>query len=165
MSNVNLVRMGAMALALSMTSAFAAPPETATMQVTASVAALCRLSLSGNMGFGALDVTVTSNATQSVTATYQCTKGTPVSSFQVGGITAVAAGGTYSGTMTGASATPDTIPYAIAWADPGAFTGLGMQAIAANQKTVTLNGTILNADYVNKKPDNYTHSVAVTVNY
>ena len=148
----------AAALALAASTGFAA--DNLSLNVTASVAAVCNLTLSGPMAFGALDPTSTANATASVTASYKCTKGTAVTSFTVdGGIT-----GTYAGSMTGAGATPDSIPYTITWTNPTAYTGGGLgSAVAA--KTVSLGGTITNANYVNVKPDSYAGSVSIAVNY
>lgn len=148
----------AAALALAASSGFAAS-DTATLNVTASVAAVCKLTLSGPMAFGALDPTSTANATASVTASYKCTKGTVTTSFTVNAQST----GTYSGTMTGAAATPDSIPYTITWTDPAVYTGLGMGAVTAG--SVTLAGSITNSDYVNVKPDSYSGSVGIALNY
>lgn len=148
----------AAALALAASSGFAAS-DTATLNVTASVAAVCKLTLSGPMAFGALDPTSAANATASVTASYKCTKGTVTTSFTVNAQST----GTYSGTMTGATATPDSIPYTITWTDPAVYTGLGMGAVTAG--SVTLAGSITNANYVNVKPDSYSGSVGIALNY
>ncbi|MEJ5989621.1 spore coat protein U domain-containing protein [Ramlibacter sp. PS3R-8] len=156
--NTSIRAIAAAAVALAASTTFAAS-DTATLNVTASVAAVCKLTLSGPMAFGALDPTSTADATATVTASYKCTKGTPVTSFTVNGVTT----GTYAGTMTGAGTTPDSIAYAIAWTNPTAYTGLGLGAVTA--KTVSLGGTILNANFVNVKPDTYSGSVGVAVNY
>jgi len=136
-----------------------AASDSATLAVTASVAAKCKLSLSGPMAFGALDTTSTSDATKTVTVTYQCTKGTVVTSFTVATLTS----GSYTGAMTSGTS-PDSIAYTIAWTDPPAFTGAGMGSTAAAQ-TVDLNGTILNADYLNVTPASYNQNVSIAVNY
>lgn len=150
----------AAALALAASSGFAAS-DNATLNVTASVAAVCKLTLSGDMAFGALDPTLTSNATASVTASYKCTKGTPVTSFTVNSTTT----GSYSGSMSGATAgNTDAIPYTITWSNPTAYTGAGLGS-TITAKSVTLNGTITNANYVNVTPDGYSGSVGVAVNY
>ncbi|MCC2673661.1 MAG: Spore Coat Protein domain [Ramlibacter sp.] len=147
----------AAALAVAASSGFAA--DNLTLNVTANVAAVCNLTLSGPMAFGTLDPTSTADATASVTASYKCTKGTVVSSFTVnGGIS-----GSYGGTMTGASTGPDSIGYTIEWTNPTAYTGLGLGAVTA--KTVTLSGTVPNANFVNVKPDSYAGSVGIAVNY
>lgn len=149
----------AAALALAASTGFAAS-DTATLNVTASVAAVCKLTLSGAMAFGALDPTATTDPTKSVTASYKCTKGTVTTSFQVDGQST----GTFDGVMTGTGAGADTIAYQITWTDPAAYTGAGLgSTITAG--SVTLNGKILNADYVNVKPSNYTGSVGIALNY
>lgn len=146
-------------LSLAAFSGFAAS-DTATLNVTASVAAVCKMSLSGAMGFGALDPTLTTDPTKTVTVTYRCTKGTVTTSFTVNAQST----GTYSGTMTGAGVGADTIPYTITWTDPAPYTGAGLgSTITAG--SVTLSGKILNADYVNVKPSNYTGSVGIALNY
>lgn len=151
----------ATALAIGASGAFAAT-DTATLAVTASIAAVCKVTLSGPMAFGALDPTLTTDATKSVTASYQCTKGTPVTSFTVGG----SSSGTYTSPvgMAGTGSNTDKIPFAIGWTTPAAFTGDGLGA-AGTARTVTLNGTIANADYVTKTPDSYSTSIGIAVNY
>jgi hypothetical protein len=158
MQKFSLRAIAAAALVLASSSGFAAS-DSATLSVTASVAAVCKLTLSGPMAFGALDPTLTSNATTSVTATYKCTKGSVVSSFWVNGV----ATGTYSGTMAGTGTNTDTIAYGITWTNPAAYTGVGMGAVVAG--SVTLNGTVVNANYVNVNPDSYSGSVGIQINY
>ncbi|MCD6078811.1 MAG: hypothetical protein K0R89_2755, partial [Ramlibacter sp.] len=58
---------------------------------------------------------------------------------------------------------PDSIGYTIEWTNPTAYTGLGLGAVTA--KTVTLSGTVPNANFVNVKPDSYAGSVGIAVNY
>lgn len=158
--NTSIRAIAAAALALAATSGFAAS-DTATLNVTASVAAVCKLTLSGDMAFGALDPTLTTNATASVTASYKCTKGTPVTSFTVNSTTT----GSYAGSMAGATAgNTDAIPYTITWTNPTAYTGAGLGATITG-KSVTLSGTVTNANYVNVTPDSYSGSVGVAVNY
>ena len=155
------LRIAIAAAAMVATGSYAAQ-DPATLSVTASVAARCKLTLSGPMAFGGLNPLSAADATATATATYKCTKGTSVTSFEVNSVT-VGATGT-GGTMTGASASPDTIDYTINWTDPTAFVGAGMGSTAA-EKTVTLNGKILNAEYVNAKPDSYSGTIGVAVNY
>lgn len=157
--NTSVRTIAAAALVLAASSGFAAS-DTATLNVTASVAAVCKLTLSGPMAFGALDPTSAANATATATATYKCTKGTVTTGFTVGGLST----GTYGGSMTGAGATPDTIAYSITWVNPAVYTGAGMgSTITAG--SVSLGGTITNANYVNVKPDSYSGSVGIALNY
>ena len=160
MSKLTLRTLTAIAVVIGASSVQAAS-DTATLNVTASVAAVCKLTLSGPLAFGALDPTSTANGTASVTASYKCTNGTPVTSFTVNNTTT----GTYNGTMAGATAgNTDTIAYQVLWTNPAAFTGAGLGSGAA-ARTVTLNGTVLNANYVNVTPDSYSGSVGIAVNY
>lgn len=160
MQKFSLQAIAAAALVLASSSGFAAS-DTATLSVTASVAAVCKLTLSGPMAFGALDPTVTTNKTASATATYKCTKGSTVSSFTVNSTTT----GTYSGSMAGlTSGNTDTIAYGITWTNPAPYAGVGMGA-GVTAGSVTLSGTVLNASYVDVTPDSYAGSVGIAINY
>ncbi|MEJ8839033.1 spore coat protein U domain-containing protein [Ramlibacter sp. AN1133] len=162
MLNKSSIRaIAAAAMAFFAAGAFAGS-DGSTLTVTASVGAKCKVTLSGAMAFGSLDPTLTTDPTATATASYKCTKGTAVTSFGVNSVTTGATG--TGGTMTGALASPDTIAYTITWTDPTAFTGDGLGA-AGTAKSVTLNGKILNANYVNVKPDSYTGTIGVAVNY
>lgn len=130
--------------------------DNADLTVTASVSSVCKLTAVPAMNFGALDPSANSNATASSVIEYKCTKGVAPSSFTVGG----QSGGSYSGTLTGASASPDSIAYAIAWTAPtAAGSGFGDGA----EKTVTLNGTIQYANFQNVKADTYSATVAIII--
>ncbi|HET8745744.1 MAG TPA: spore coat protein U domain-containing protein [Ramlibacter sp.] len=164
MNRSSILRLGIAAIALSATAAFAAPPtESASLTVTAEVVKVCTLALSGDVEFGQLDVVNGSDLTRTVTATYQCTKDTAVTSFKVGGVAAAApAKGNFAGSMASGS---NTMAYTIEWTDPGSFTGLGMQPVAANQKAVDLIAKLPKANYQNAAPGSYTQTVAVTIDY
>jgi len=158
----SLRAIAAAAIAFASAAAFAAT-DSATLTVTATVGAKCKVTLSGPMAFGSLDPTLATDPTATATASYKCTKGTAVTSFGVNSVTAGATGA--SGTMAGAIVgNTDTIAYTIKWTDPVAFTGDGLGG-SATAETVTLNGKILNADYVNVTPDTYTGTIGVAVNY
>lgn len=135
--------------------------DSANLTVTATVGAKCKVT-AGTMAFGSLDPTLTTDATMSSTVSYKCTKGTDVTSFEVNGEAAGTTGTT--GTMAGTGTNTDTIAFEIKWTNPTAFTGSGLGA-GGTAKSVTLNGKILNADYVDVAPDTYTGSAAVAVNY
>jgi hypothetical protein len=162
MLNPRKMRIALAVIALSaMPGAFAAQ-DTQQLAVAASISALCKLTLStGGLNFGALDPTLTTDATASATASYQCTKGTAVTAtgFTVGG----SSSGAYSGSLVSGTTT-DTIPFAVAWTQPGAFSGMGFSS-SATKISVSLGGTIVNADYVNKTPANYAVNIPVVVNY
>jgi hypothetical protein len=130
--------------------------EARTMLVTATIPGGCTLT-TPPMGFGTLNVAAGTDETKVVTATYKCAVGITVTSFTVG----ASATGTFSGVMTGAGTTPDTIPYTITWTPPAAFDGTGF----VTGKSVDLTGTIRGADYIAKRPDNYSQSVTVAINF
>ena len=161
LNKTSIRAIAAAAIAFSAAGAFAGQ-DSSTLTVTATVGARCKVTLSGNMAFGTLDPTLTTDPQTTVTASYKCTKGTPVTSFAVNNVI-VGATGT-GGVMTGAGAPADTIAYAITWTDPAAFTGAGLGASQAS-RDVVLTGKILNANYVNVKPDTYTGTIGVAVNY
>ena len=155
-----LVIQGALAAAIAVvTSAGFAAQEARTLSVTATIPGTCVLLTSGPMAFGTLDVGSTANEIHTVTATYKCATGLTVSSFQVGPSTT----GTFAGAMV--ALTPgntDTIPYVINWTPPAPYAG---QGFAVTGQQVQLTGTILNSDYIGKKPDSYAHSVVLAINY
>lgn len=155
-----MVIQGVVAAAIAAVSSVGfAAQEARTLAVTATIPGTCVLLTSGPMAFGTLDVGATTNETHQVTATYKCATGLTVSSFQVGPSTT----GTFAGAMVGLTPTnTDTIPYVITWTPPAAYAGEGF---AVTGKQVVLTGTILNSDYISKKPDSYAHSVVLAINY
>jgi len=155
-----MVIQGVLAAALAaVTSVGFAAQEARTLSVTATIPGTCVLITSGPMAFGTLDVGATTNETHTVTATYKCATGLTVSSFQVGPSTT----GTFAGAMVGLTPTnTDTIPYVINWTPPAPYAG---QGFAVTGQQVILTGTILNSDYISKKPDSYAHSVVLAINY
>jgi len=160
LNKTSLRATAAAALAFCAATAFAGT-DSANLQVTATVGAKCKVTTTA-MAFGSLDPTLTTDPTATGTASYKCTKGTAVTSFQVGTVTAGATGTT--GQMSGTGANTDKITYEIKWTNPAAFTGDGLGA-SASERSVTLNGKILNANYVNVTPDSYTGTIGVAVNY
>lgn len=158
----SLRAIAAAALAFSAAGAFAAT-DSANLTVTATVGAKCKVT-AGTMAFGSLDPTLTTDPTATASVSYKCTKGTAVTSFAVNSITVGTTGTT--GVMNGTGANTDTITYEIKWTNPTAFVGEGLGNNAATAtKSVTLNGKILNANYVDVTPDTYTGTIGVAVNY
>ena len=167
MNRIQFARLStALAAVLAAPLALAAP-DTATLTVNATVSGICKMSLVGGPMAFTLDPSTLVNATSNVvTASYKCTKGTPATSFTVGG----AAGGTYTsgataalGALLGPTAA-DLIPYSIDWTVPAAFTGTGF-GVGSGSRDVALTGTILNANFTNAAAGAYTNTVAITVNY
>jgi len=143
------------AAVLAATSAAFTAQEARTLLVTATIPGGCTL-VTAPMAFGTLNVAAATDETHTATATYKCAVGITVNSFTVG----TSVNGTFSGAMTGA-ATGDIIPYTITWTPPAAYVGEGF----ATGKSVDLLGTIKNADYITKHPDNYAQSVIVAINF
>jgi len=155
-----LLVQGVVAAAIAVvTSVGFAAQEARTLSVTATIPGTCVLTTSGPMAFGTLDVSATTNETHTVTATYKCATGLTVSSFTVAG----AAAGPFVGAMVGLTpGNTDTVPYSITWTAPDPYLGEGFNVVG---KQVVLTGTIQNADYISKKPDSYSHSVVLAINY
>jgi hypothetical protein len=150
--------LGAAILAAGSTT-FAAT-DARTLLVTATIPGGCILSTTP-MAFGTLNVAGTTDETHTATATIKCAVGISASAFTVGGVTpASGAAGTFNGIMTGA-ATNQALPYTITWTDPGTYVGQGF----ATGKDVPLLGTIRNADFVAKNPDNFAQTVLLSINF
>ena len=131
---------------------------TGSITVSAAVSGVCRFTSTPDMTFAAIDPSGTSAATQTSTIKYKCTKGTSGGTFKVGGTST----SPYSGTLTGASASPETMAYSISWSAPAAFTGAGFAAAAA-ENSVTLTGSIAASVYGAVKADTYSQSVALEI--
>lgn len=156
MTFTKIMRLAVATAAASLCCTLANAADTQSMAVSASVQGICKLTSVPAMGFGSLDPSATADATASSAVIYKCTKGTSPTSFSVGASTT----GTYNGTLTSGT-TADTIPYAVTWTAPStAGTGLGT---AITGTTVTLSGTILNANYVNVTAASYAQSVAIVI--
>lgn len=132
-----------------------AATEARTLLVTATIPGGCTLTTTP-MAFGILNVAGTTDETHTAQATIKCALNVSASGFTLGGSTS----GTFDGVMTGL-ATGQTLPYNIRWTDPGTYVGQGF----ATGKTVDLFGTIRNADFVTKSPDNFSQSVVVSINF
>lgn len=124
-----------------------------TMTVTASVKGACGFSSSTSLlDFGQLDPTSTADAVKNVSIGYWCTKGQVASTS----VTASANGTALNPRMKGTGGT--FIPFSLAIAG-GNGTGLGKN----NPLSMTVTGTILNADYVDAAVDSYTDTVTLTL--
>jgi spore coat protein U-like protein len=146
---------GIAAAVAALVASASAMADTATLTVAASVKATCKLYSGGSMDFGQLDPSTSADGTGSATITYRCTKGTAPGTFQVGS----ASSSPYTGTLTGSgTAAGDTIGYSVTWTGaPGAGTGFG------SDSTFALSGTVLNANYINKKAGSYGENVTITL--
>jgi spore coat protein U-like protein len=136
--------------------------NTNTLQVTATITGTCNFSAANNAGgnatlaFGTLDQTLASDATATQTSlSYWCTNGTAV-----GNITAN--NGQNSGSCGGSrclSNGTDYIPYTLTFTDPSGTLGTGK----TSPLTVTFDGSIANADYVDAEAGSYSDLVTLTI--
>lgn len=128
---------------------------TSTLTLSATVPGTCQFSAAtAALNFGTLDPTVSTDATVSVTPTIWCTKGTAYT------VTPTGTGGTYAaGIYNGIMVSGvNSIPYKMVVNNP---TGSG--AGKSTTLPIKLDGTILNADYINVQIGAYTDTVTLTV--
>ena len=136
-----------------------------TLKVTASITGTCNFSAAnvgaGNttLDFGSLDQTLSTNASATQTSlNYWCTSGTNVGSISAdNGMNAGSCSGTpcLKNTVTGL----DFIKYSLLYTDPAGTMGAGK----TSPLTVTFDGTILNADYVNAPAGTYEDFITLTI--
>jgi len=126
--------------------AFAA--DNATVNVSANVVGTCKFNTtSANLAFGSLDPAVGGNASTSATLSFWCTKGATVTvSDNKAGVYNLTSG-------------INTIPYSVAYT-PASTTGAGK----SNPINLTVNGTILEADWINASVGAYTDTIIVSIN-
>lgn len=130
--------------------------DTNTLTVSASVTGTCKFSsATSTLSFGALDPSSASDASASNTTTYWCTKGVVASTSAGDGSNF--SGGSRRMAGTGAAA-GDFIPYSLALAG-GTQTGVG----PGTPLTLTIDGDIVNADYVNATAGSYSDTVTLTI--
>lgn len=161
MSTLTRAVLGAAAAAAALCSSQVFAADTGSVQVSATVQGICKLTATPAMSWGSpgIDPTGTADTTATSTVKYRCTKGTSAGTFSVGG----SATGTYNGTLTGALASPDTMAYKITWStDYSAFSGVGFAPTAA-EGSVLLTGTITAAAYGAVKADTYSQTVSVSI--
>ena len=127
--------------------------DTNTLTVQASVLGTCKFfSGTSTLNFGALDPSSTADGTGTTTANYWCTRGvTPIISPGLGGNPV----GSTRRMVDVASG--DLIPYTLA------FTHAGTSAGPGSPRTLTIDGTVLNADYIGKSAGGYSDSVTITL--
>lgn len=124
------------------------------LAVSSNVIGTCRfVSASSTLAFGALDPSSAANATASGSTTFWCTKGASYSISDDGGL--YNSGGPR---MRHATTVTEFIAYSLSLS-PTTGTGSG----PATPTTLTINGSILNADYVNAAAGNYADTVVLTI--
>ena len=129
-----------MAMAFLMVSATVAlAGDTQDVTVTAQITGTCMFNSAGDVDFGALDQSSAIDSTASGSLEFWCTKS---ATYTLGDETNSGVGdGAFSGSMSNGGT--GTIAYALAYNN---YTGSGAGKTAPI--TSTINGTILNADYV-----------------
>ena len=130
--------------------------DTNTLTVQASVSGTCKFSSStSTLNFGALDPSSAADANTNTTTQFWCTKGVTTDSITAG------QGLHWSGAqrqMLAAGTSGDLIPYDLTLTpDSNANAG------PTSPRTLTIAGSIVNADYINKTADNYSDTVTLTL--
>ncbi|HUI44563.1 MAG TPA: spore coat protein U domain-containing protein [Nitrospirota bacterium] len=130
---------------------------TSTLTVTATVLGECQFITTASTLAFTLDPSSAANATATASPTFWCTLGTTVTTP-----VAYNQGLNYSGgsnRMKSTSNPTQFIPYTLALT-PSGTTGLGR----SNPLTLTVTGTVLNANYINAMAANdYTDTVTITI--
>ena len=145
------------------TSAFAG--GTTPLTVNAKIAGVCKVTTApGTLDFGTIDPSGATNATASATFVMKCTNGT--ASTAATDNNGLHASGGFKRMVHSVTGTA-FLPYAVAYTGASGFAGAGFGAAAAT-KTVTINGTVLAADYAGALATTgaqvYTDTVTITVN-
>ena len=129
--------------------------DTNTLTVSATVLPTCKFSsATSTLAFGNLDPAALTDATASTTTAFWCTKGVTTDAITAGN-------GLYFSTsrrMRGPAVT-DFIPYSLTLT-PDLAANNGPTA----PRTLTIGGTILNADYANASAGAYSDTVTLTIN-
>ena len=142
-----------------LTSGAALAGNTNTLKVTASITGTCNFDAANNTGgnatlaFGTLDQTSTAPATATQTSLdYWCTNGTTATSLSADN------GLYFSGSRRLNNGGTGYIPYTLTVTDPG-----GAGTGKSNPITVTFDGDIANADYIDAPAGTYSDTVTLTI--
>lgn len=140
------------AAALLCASGLSSAGDNTTLNVTATVAGICKFSAASQNVTIALDPSTGSNATGSWAVPYRCTKGTTS-----GGVTV----DTTSRTLTADAPANGTIAYSIVLAG-GTQVGDGFGAAAAS-RDLTVSYTVTNAAFADKAVDTYRDTITLSI--
>lgn len=150
------ITLSAVALAIVAMAGTAMAAGTNTLTVNANVVGTCKFSAAAStLAFGAIDPTVGANVTGSTTAQFWCTKGVVADTITANN------GANWSGTSRQMKdvVSGDLINYGVALVkDANPNVGPG------TPRTLTVNGSILGADYTSKTAGNYSDTVTLTIN-
>lgn len=125
------------------------------MAVSTTVIAICKFNTATSTLNFTMNPATTTNATASTTVSYWCTKGTVAATSANTGLHA--SGGTARMQHTTAPTT-SFVPYTLALTG-GTQTGQGKTV----PLTLTINGTVLNASFINSDVGTYGDTVSITI--
>jgi spore coat protein U-like protein len=129
--------------------------DTNTVTVTASVTGTCKFSSpTSTLGFGALDPSSSADATATTSVSFWCTKGTTATLTDDDGLHKLVADGNR---MQHQADSNEYIPYSFSYT-PSSLTGSGPNV----PTTLTITGTITNAEYVDALAGSYSDTVVVS---
>jgi spore coat protein U-like protein len=130
--------------------------DTNTLSVSANVVGTCKFNVAtSTLPFGALDPTSAADATASGSVTFWCTNG---ASFTVSDDDGLYETGVNANRMRHATDVTQFIPYGLTLS-PTTGTGTG----PSTPITLTIDGLISNANYVNAMAGDYADTVVITV--
>jgi spore coat protein U-like protein len=145
------------AIAMIAFSGVALAADTNTVTVTANIVGTCKFnSATSTLAFGALDQTLTTDATASNNSTtFWCTKNTNYAITDDDGLNELVAN---ENRMQNLGTPGEFIKYSFGY---GPATGAG--GGKTSPITLTMNGTVNNIDYVNAAAGNYQDTVVLTI--
>lgn len=140
---------------------------TTPLTVNAKISGVCKVTTApGTLDFGTIDPSALTNATPAVAATFvmKCTKGiTSTAATDNGGLNFAGGFKNMKHSVTASA----LLPYAITYSNDTGLVGSGFGAGGATQ-TVTINGTVLVADFAGALATTgtqvYADTVTITVN-
>lgn len=134
-----------------------AASTTHAVAVSATITGNCKFQAASGatLAFGTIDPSGAGNVTTSGTATYRCTTGVSPTVTSDDGLNELAAGAP----RMRIGATTNYLPYSFSLAGLVAGTGHG----AGNDKTLTINGTVLQSDYANAAAGAYVDTLTLTI--
>lgn len=149
----------ALATASVLSAANAIASTTHTVAVSATVTGTCRFNAASGatLAFGTIDPTGAVPVTASGTATYRCNNGTSPTVTTDDGLSETGA----NAPRMRAGATANYLPYTFTIAALAAGTGLGNAP--ANDKTLTINGSVAVADFQAAAAGTFNDTITLTI--
>lgn len=141
------------AMAFLMVSATVALADTQDVGVSANIAGTCQFISAAPVEFGPLDQTSSADATAAGSVSFWCTNNALYTLTDEDGL---GEDGAFSGTLIGSGS--DTITYSLLYNNTsGSGSGKTTPIVS------TINGTILNAAYIDVEAGSYTETVTFTI--